>query len=193
MLSALLVLDFINDIADQNGKIARSSERIFKNKVIEKANEAISHARKMHWPILFIKVGFHLGYPECPKHSPLFGAAESLGALLLGSWGTDFHKDLNVHETDLVIVKHRVSAFYGTSMEPILKAKGIQRLVIAGTATNMAVEHTARDAHDRDYSVLILEDACEAATEEAHRGALESMSRFAKIINTDAFIQGASH
>ena len=186
MTSALLVIDFINDIAHPNGKIARSAERIVENKVIEKANEAIAVARKRNWLTVFIKVAFHPGYPDCPKDSPLFGPAASHGALLLGTWGTHFHERLTVQADDLVVIKHRVSGFYATPLEAILKAQSVDRLLLAGTATNMAVEHTARDAHDRDYSVLILQDGCEAATEEAHRAAIESMSRFSKIISTDA-------
>jgi len=186
MTTALLVIDFINDIAHPNGKIARSAERIAKNKVIEKTNGAIAVARKRNWLLVFIKVGFHPGYPDCPKHSPLFGPAASHGALLLGTWGTHFHERLAVQASDLVVIKHRVSGFYATPLEALLRAQNVHRLVLTGTATNMAIEHTARDAHDRDYSVLILQDGCEAATDEAHRAALESMSRFSKIILTDA-------
>lgn len=66
-----------------------------------------------------------------------------------------------------------------------MRAQNIQHL-----ATNMAVEHTARDAHDRDYSVVILKDACETASEEGHKAALESISRFCKIISTSQFLGG---
>ncbi|HEY2811381.1 MAG TPA: cysteine hydrolase [Rhabdochlamydiaceae bacterium] len=185
--SALIVLDFINDIAHLKGKIARSAERIEKNQVIQKANQAIAHARKKHYFLIFVKVGFHPGYLECPKESPLFGAAEQQGALLLGAWGTEFHEKLDFRETDLVVIKHRVNAFYSTPLEAILRARHIQHLLVTGTATNMAVEHAAREAHDRDYLVTILQDACETATEEAHRAALENMRRFCKVITVSQF------
>lgn len=187
--TALLVIDFINDIAHPKGKIARSAERIEKNKVIERANQAIAHARNKNHLLLFVKVGFHPGYPECPKHSPLFSAAPEYGALLLGAWGTEFHEKLEFKKTDLVITKHRVNAFYATPLDAILKAQQVQRLVLTGTATNMAIEHTAREAHDRDYSFLILQDACETATEEAHRAALESLGRLGKVAPTAQFLQ----
>ncbi len=186
---ALIVIDFINDIAHPNGKIARSAERIEKNRVIEHANRAIDHARQMNHLLIFVKVGFHHGYPECPRNSPLFGPAAEHGALLLDSWGTEFHEQLHFKKTDLIVVKHRVNAFYATSLDAILGANNINHLVLAGTATNMAVEHTARDGHDRDYSVLVLQDACETATEEGHRAALESMGRFCKVIKTSQFLE----
>jgi nicotinamidase-related amidase len=184
MKPALLVIDFINDIAHPKGKIARSADRIQKNQIIEHANQAIKFAREQKWLIIFIKVGFSTNYAECPKTSPLFGKAPENKALLLGAWGTEFVENLDCRAGDLILVKTRVSSFYGTSLEPILRANAITHLVISGTATNMTVEHTARDAHDRDYSVIILEDACEGATHEAHQAALESMSRIAKIIPT---------
>lgn len=187
--SALIIIDFINDLAHSKGKIARSAERIEKNKVIERSNEAIDFARKQNQLLIFVKVGFHPGYPDCPKNSPLFGAAAENGALLLGSWGTEFHEKLNFQKTDLVVIKPRVNAFYSTSLEAILRAQNIRRLILSGTATNMTIEHTAREAHDRDYSVVILKDACETATEESHQAALKSMSRFCKIPSTSQFLE----
>lgn len=186
--TALLVIDFINDISHREGKIARSAERIEKNQVIERSNEAIAHARKKNDLLIFVKVGFHNGYPDCPKASPLFGEAAKHGALLLDSWGTEFHEKLKFQKSDLVVVKHRVNAFYSTPLEAVLRAQNIRRVILTGTATNMAVEHTARDAHDRDYAVVVLKDACESASEEAHMAALESMGRFSRVVSTSQFL-----
>ncbi len=187
--TALLVIDFINDIAHPKGKIARSAERIRANHTLEHTNQVIHHGRKKNWLILFVKVGFHPGYAECPKTSPLFGPAAVHGALTLGTWGTDFHESLAVQKNDIVLVKHRVSCFYATPLETYLRANQITHLVLTGTATNMAIEHTARDAHDRDYSVIVVQDACESASEEAHRAALGSMGRIAKILDTKTLLQ----
>ena len=183
MKPALLVIDLINDIAHPKGKIARSAERIEQNQVLSKVNSVIRHARKKNWPIVFVKVGFHAHYPECPKQSPLFGPAESHGALALGTWGTEFVEGLDVQPSDLVMVKHRVNCFYGTPLETILRARGIDTVILTGTATNMTVEHTGRDAHDRDYAVVVVEDACETATEEAQKASLANLSRLARIVD----------
>ncbi|MBM3191879.1 MAG: cysteine hydrolase [Chlamydiae bacterium] len=191
MASALLVIDFVNDITHTKGKIANAAERIEKNRVIEKSNIAIAHARKRNYLLIFVKVGFHPGYLECPKTSPLFSSVEQAGALLLGTWGAEFHEKLKFQKSDLVVVKHRVNAFYATPLEAILRAQNIQRLLLTGVATNVAIEHTAREAHDRDYSVIILEDACETYSKEAHKAALESMSHFCTIMSCDEFFSTA--
>ena len=192
MQTALLVIDFINDIAHPKGKIARSALRIEKNQILSHVNQAIDYARQQKYLLIFVKVGFHAGYLDCPPHSPLFSTAKQHAALLLHSWGTEFHEELDVRASDLVIVKHRVSAFYSTPLEALLKAQKIERLFLTGTATNMAVEHTARDAHDRDYLVTILKDGCEAASEESHLAALESMSRFCTVMSLPDFLKQKS-
>lgn len=181
---ALLVIDFINDIVDPKGKIGHSAERIIKNHVIEHTNQVIDYGRKKNWQLIFVKVGFHPDYPECPKDSPIFGAAPTHKALLLGSWGTEFHKNLAIEDTDLVIVKHRINCFYATPLKAILRAQKIDALVLTGVATHMAIEHATRAAHDLDYSVKVIQDACEAGTEELHNNALGSIKNFAKVMTT---------
>ena len=73
MKTALLVLDFINDIVHPDGKIAASAGYIKKHQVISHANEVITFSRENKIPIAFVKVGFNFGYPECPENSPLLG------------------------------------------------------------------------------------------------------------------------
>lgn len=182
--TALLVIDFINDIVDPRGKIAHAAERIIENQVIEHANQVIEYARKKKWQLIFVKVGFHQGYPECPKASPIFGNVPSNKALLLGNWGTEFHKNLAIKASDLIIVKHRINCFYATPLEAILRAQKRDALVLTGVATHMAIEHAVRHAHDLDYSVTVIQDACEAGSEKLHNDAIESIKNYAKVVTT---------
>ena len=128
-------------------------------------------------------------YIECPKHSPLFSKAKELGIFQLDTWGTTFHPKLDVQPEDKIIIKHRVSAFYNTDLETILHANNIETLIISGVATNNAVELTAREAHDRDYRIVIIEDACATMTDEAHRASLNSLQRISKIITASALVE----
>ena len=178
MKALLLTLDFINDITHPRGKVARYAGRIEQHQTIERTNQAIAHARRHNWPIAHVRVGFDATYAQCPKHSPMFSSAAEHQALQLDSWGTAFHDKLAHEQTDTIITKHRVSAFYNTDLEVLLRAQHIDTLILCGVATNMAVEHTARDAHDRDYRVVILTDACEAASDTANQATLASLARF---------------
>ncbi|MCR6556011.1 cysteine hydrolase, partial [Aeromonas sp. CPF2-S1] len=118
MNKALLVIDFINDIAHPDGRIAASAAQVIEQDAIAHANQALAHARAHGWLVVLIKVGFDEGYLLQPKGSPMFGRARQFGALSLADSGTDFHPDLDVQPGDLVLTKPRVSPFYGTALEP---------------------------------------------------------------------------
>jgi ureidoacrylate peracid hydrolase len=180
----LLTLDFINEVVSSESKFGSCAAHATEQKVMEKANKAIAWARKKGILVAHVKVGFTGNYIDCPKNSPVFSKAPEKGILKLGTWGTEFHKDMDIHPEDVVIVKHRVSAFYATDLEPLLRANQIDTIYLSGVATNMAVELTAREAHDRDYQVVIIKDACGSWNEESHNISLGILSRIATVITT---------
>lgn len=85
------------------------------------------------------------------------------------------------HDGDIVIRKRNWGAFYGTELDALLRRRGITTIVLGGIATNFGVESTARDAWERNYEVVILEDLCASATAELHdmsiRGVLPRIAR----------------
>ncbi|OQY11678.1 MAG: isochorismatase [Desulfobacteraceae bacterium 4572_19] len=182
--NALIVIDFINDIVHKEGKIPSCADYVERYNVIENVNRAIKNARMNRHPVIHVKVGFTESYSEVFEGSPVFGAAKKHGALKLGKWGTAFHSQVDVDNSDYVVVKHRISAFYGTDLEIFLRTNKIEQVMLCGVSTNMAVELTAREAHDRDYLVEIVEDACGAHTKELHDISIKVLSSFSKIINT---------
>jgi ureidoacrylate peracid hydrolase len=104
--------------------------------------------------------------------------------LQLDTWGTEFHEKIDFHPNDLVLTKNRVSAFYCTPLEAFLRANKIQNIIFCGVSTDMAVQTTAREAHDRDYKVIIVKDACGSMSAEMHDGALQGLQRIALITST---------
>jgi nicotinamidase-related amidase len=186
MKTALVVLDLINDIVDSNGKVGGATIAVESKArgLIEKANAATATARSKGWPVILVKVGFSSAYHEQPKHSPFFGKANEYKALELEQWGTEFHPELHVEQTDFVVTKSRVNAFYNTPLESLLRAQGIQRVVLLGVSTTWAVEAAARDAHDRDYRVVVVEDACAAHDEAQHQASIKHLSAISAVIST---------
>lgn len=182
MKSMLLVMDMINDLVHPDGPnaktyVAQGRERgLYANTVA-----AIAKARGAGVPVGYVRVGFSPDYRECPPASPVFSKARELGLFKLGSRGTEVYEAFAPRDGDFDIVKHRVSPFYGTNLEPILRANGIGRLVLAGVSTNGVVQGAAREGHDRDYACVILEDCCCGATAEEHDYALAGLRRFAEI------------
>jgi nicotinamidase-related amidase len=85
----------------------------------------------------------------------------------------------------MVVVKPRISAFYGTRLDAALRARKVDRLIIAGVSTAWAVQSTVRDAHDRDYEVFVLEDACAAVNDPVHHSSMELLGAIAKVIRVE--------
>ncbi|PHV09553.1 cysteine hydrolase family protein [Chitinimonas sp. BJB300] len=182
MKTALIVIDLINDITHAEGKIPSCAVHVAERQVIAKANQALQFARAKRWLPILVKVGFSEGYHEQPKNSPLFGTAHLNQVLKLGQWGTAFRADLDVQPSDLVVVKPRINPFYASALEAALRANKIERLVVCGVSTTWAIQSMVRDAHDRDYQVVILEDACAAADEQEHSSSITQLSRIAKVM-----------
>lgn len=182
MKSMLLVMDMMNDLVHPDGVnaktyVARGTERgMYANTV-----RAIASARAANVKIGYVRVGFSPDYRECPPNSPIFSKARDNGLFKLGTWGTEIYHEFAPQPGDFDIVKHRVSPFYGTSLEPILRAQGIGRLVLCGVSTNGVVQGATREGHDRDYACTILEDCCCGATDEEHEFALGGLRRYAEV------------
>ncbi|WP_232002603.1 isochorismatase family cysteine hydrolase [Legionella sainthelensi] len=184
MRTAFIGLDYIIDIMHPKGKIARSATHALERDVIKKVNEALQIATLKNWLKIMVKVGFSAHYLEQPKHSPVFGKIHELDALKLGSKGTEFHPDLHIGNS-LVLVKPRISAFYGTALDAALRANQIERIILGGVSTSWAVQSTARDAHDRDYKVYIVEEICAAVNQEEHLSSIQLMEKIATIVSVD--------
>jgi nicotinamidase-related amidase len=182
MKTAFIGLDYIFDIVHPDGKLPRNLAQVQKRSVIAKANRGLHISRDKGWLTVLVKVGFAPGYVNQPKDSPFFGGANKIGALELGTRGTEFPADLEAGLADIVVVKPRVNAFYGTDLETALRANKIERLVLAGVSTAWAIQATARD---RDYQVVIVEDACAAASEEEHETSMTLLSHIAKVVKIE--------
>ena len=134
----------------------------------------------------FVRVGFSDDYRECPAASPLFTVVREYGILKLSSWGGSLHPDLPVEPGDLQVVKHRVSPFFATPLEMLLRTAGVGHVYCSGVSTQAVVQACVRDAHDRDFRVTVLEDCCSAASQEEHDASLSALSMFASIARSDA-------
>ena len=180
--SILLVMDMLNDLIHPEGMGAKSYVPLCQERgVYESTKLAIRRARAAGVMVAYVRVGFSPDYAECPPGSPVFGRARDNKVFTLGSWGTQVYSDFAPQEGDPDIIKHRVSPFYGTKLEPLLRAQGIQRLILTGVSTNGVVSAAVREGHDRDYACVVLEDCCAGATREEHDFALAGLRRYAQI------------
>lgn len=185
--SIYLVLDMENDLVHPDGPNGKApyGEQARARRIVENTRRAIDKARAAGLRIGFVRVGFSPDYRECPANSPIFSAARKNGIFKLGTWGTEIHPDLGQRPEDFDIIKHRVSPFYGTRLEIILRTHGIRRIYCSGISTNAVVQAAVREGHDRDYEMIVLEDCCCGLSAEEHEGAIKSMQRFCQITNSN--------
>lgn len=183
-----LVMDMMNDLVSEDGFSAQSyGVQVRERGVLANTKAAIAAARAAGAGIGYVRVGFSDDYREAPEASPIFSGARKNGIFKLGSWGTEVHPAIAPEAGDFDIVKHRVSPFYATSLEAILRANKIERIVMCGVSTNGVVHSGAREAHDRDYEVVILEDCCAGVTADEHMHAIACLGRYAQIVQSESF------
>jgi ureidoacrylate peracid hydrolase len=108
-----------------------------------------------------------------------------------GDFGHAIYPTLEVLPADLTVRKTRFSALVqgASDLDAILKARGIDTLIIVGTATNVCCESTARDAMMLNYKVFFVSDANACRTDEEHNATLAIlMVMFADVRSTDEMI-----
>ncbi len=108
-----------------------------------------------------------------------------------GTFGGDYYGNVRPEPGDPVVTKHRYSAFLRTDLETILRAAGIRTIILAGVATNVCVETTARDAFMRDFYVVLCADGTAAYSAAEHEATLATIDRYFGQIASTAEITAA--
>jgi nicotinamidase-related amidase len=133
-----------------------------KDAFLTRAASALNHARATGMTVIHVQLGFRPGLPEVASRNVLFGAIKSsaehqklfqepLGAI---------PAVIAPKENEVVITKHRISAFTGTDLAMILRANDIDTLVLYGIATSGVVLSTLLDAADADFRLAVIKDCC---------------------------------
>ncbi len=186
--TALLVMDFENDIVHENGamKDFGFAAMVKQNDVLAKTARLLDAARRSGVKVIYVSVKFRAGYPDRPAGGGLCAGLIEANALVEGTWGAEIHDAVSPQEEETVVTKRAVSAFYGSDLAALLDAAGVDTLLLCGVATNFVVEGTAREATDRGYNVVVVGDCCTSASQELHDAALNTaLPLFATISNLD--------
>ncbi len=93
-----------------------------------------------------------------------------------GDWGAEIIPQLAPREGELVLTKHRYSAFIDTQLAAYLRNIGVTTALITGVGTNGCVESTARDTMMLDHYVVVVEDCVSTYWRELHDAALKSLA-----------------
>ena len=158
--TALLVMDVQQDIVDRFGGDEGYLPRLA---------AAVRAARGAGIRVIYVVVGFRAGYPEVSERNKSFAAIAGTGRFADGDPGAAIHPAVAPAPGDIIVTKRRVSAFTGSDLEVVLRAAGIDHLVLTGIATSGVVLSTLRQAADLDYRLTVLADGCLDADPEVHR------------------------
>jgi nicotinamidase-related amidase len=179
--SALLVMDFQTAVVEM---IAADA-----GPLLSRTASLITAARKAGMTVIYVVVAFRAGYPEVNPRNQSFAPIRESGRFVEGSAGTEVHRAVAPEPRDPVVTKHRVSAFAGTDLDLILRANGIDTLVLAGIATSGVVLSTVRHAADTDYRVVVIEDCCADRDPEVHRVLNEKVfARQTTVVKAEALV-----
>lgn len=129
--------------------------------------------------------------PDVVVNNALFSHAKESGALPCGSAETEIVPDVGPQPDDLYLEHHRGSVFFDTELAAWMAAHGLDTVVFTGVATNVAVESTVRDAVDRGYFTIVLEDCCAAGSADRHEAALRNMEVLATRVMPSAELVAA--
>src|ERR1700683_5786061 len=160
--AALLVMDYQVDALTRSMTAAQSAD------VIASVPELIATARDAGRMVIHVVVAFRPGHPEISPRNTLFSAVKANGMLLAGSEGAAIHGSAAAREGEPIVVKHRISPFVGTDLETLVRANGIETLVLAGVSTSGVVLSTVCQAVDLDYQLVVVRDCCADPDEEMH-------------------------
>jgi nicotinamidase-related amidase len=163
---ALLVIDCINDLQFPGGEQVLP----WAQKLASRLAGFRAQAHRSGMPVIYVNDNFGQWrssfadvFTYCTRRS---------------ARGRDLCRRLKPSRNDYFVLKPRHSAFFATSLIPLLEHLNIQRLLLAGIATNLCVLFTAHDAHMHQYPMIVLSDCCAAESDFDHDTALRQLERF---------------
>lgn len=190
--TALIVVDVQNDFCDPEGVSARKGHDVSAAVAMApRLQELLTEARAAGMTIVFIQTTHDLtvdsavwntrmGDVDTPAYDP---------NCRTGTWGAEFYV-VAPEEGDIVVNKHRYSAFAGTDLDMVLRTAGVKTILLTGVATNVCVESTLRDGLFLDYNVGLVPDCCAAYTPEFHDGTIANVRRtFGAVIDSADVVQ----
>ncbi len=155
---ALVLIDL------QAGICARDTAPYSASDVVRRSANLARAFRARGLPVILVTVGWAADMADAPRQAyaatiPAPADPDAFVAIV---------PELGAEPSDIHVRKHQWGAFHGTDLDVQLRRRGIDQIVLAGIATNMGVESTARAAWEHGYSILFAEDATSSFTTEMH-------------------------
>ena len=192
-LAALLVVDVQNDFVSPQGSAGKRGEDVSAAlAMMPNLIRVIDAGRRVGLTIIYIKTT-HGEWTDTPSWIYRSSQKSGLSTCREGTWGAEFYEGISPRASERVVIKHRYSAFINTDLNTVLRARGIQSVLVCGVATNVCVETTGRDAYMYDYYVTTIDDCSAAYDAKLHMATLENMRRhFGPVASSGEIIESWS-
>jgi nicotinamidase-related amidase len=150
---------------------------------------AIAGARTARVPVVYVRVALRPGRAGVsPRNKRL---ARLHADLLEGAPGLEFHPAIAPEPDDIVLTKHRVSAFAGSGLDVLLRSLGTTHLVLTGVSTSTVVLMTAMTAADLDLGITVLSDGCFDSRARVHHMLMgDIFPSMATVATADEWLSG---
>jgi nicotinamidase-related amidase len=187
--TAVLLVHLQPDIVEPEGAFgpvfaAEASRR----QIVGRARALADTGRAAGATVVFLRIAFAADHSDLDATMPLLQMVADAKALREGDPRADLVADLDVRAEDEVVTHRRPGPFTGSSLDDVLRRRGITSVAVAGVATNVSVESTVRQAADLGYRCTVMGDVCSAADPAAHEASLGSMALFAHVSDTPTFL-----
>jgi nicotinamidase-related amidase len=190
--AAVLALHFQRDIVASGGAFgALLADGVARRGVLARTASALAAARAAGVLVVHGRVTFPAGHPGLDAAIPLFGTIVEQDALVQGTAGAEIVDAVAPGPSDMVVDHTGTSAFGGGELQRRLQAHGIDTVVIAGVATNIIVDGTAREATNRGLRTFVLADCCSAGDDATHEAALATLATITHGVVTSDELAGA--
>ena len=173
--TAIVNIDFQNDFLHPEGWYARSGVDIaHMRRSLEPTRRLLAEARRHGVPVVWTRHGFR-GEVDGGMLYRLRPFLKE-GGLRLGTWGYQIIDEMAPREEDWYVEKNRLSAFFQTNLELILRNLGAETVVFTGVLTNQCVAATSKDASFRDFLPIVVEECTGASLPHLHDPAIEMIA-----------------
>lgn len=173
--TALIVIDMQNDFLSPDGWYAKAGVDIAHMRAaIEPTQALVAAARAQSVPVIWTQHGFRDG-----TDAGVFAGLRPFlkdGGLRKGTWGYEIAAEMDVRPEDWIIEKSRLSGFFATNLDIVLRGLDADATLICGVLTNQCVKATAVDANFRDYKPIVVAEATGTTLPHLHDPALEMIA-----------------
>lgn len=160
----LVVIDMLHDFLDR-------WEATRRQRLVSSINELVGSMRGLGHSVVWVRQEFE------PDLRDAFGEMKAKGiqVTIRGTQGCQIVSELATDPSDLVIIKKRYSAFYGTTLDEALARLQPDAIILAGINTHACIRTTAIDAYQRDWNVILALDCIDSYDREHHEVSLRYM------------------